>query len=95
MTTQMLELVIDRMNRVPHANGMSDVLSPATIVLGKGPIDFQCKTVRFGTCMLLCIETINTIKRRSTPCIALNPRNGHGGRNFMTLHAGAKPHRYY
>ena len=94
MTKMMLEFVTSRLNAVPSQNGVSELLSPRTIVLGQGPLDLKYKTIEFGSFVLLYTQTLNNMKRRSVPCIALNPTNEFGGHNFMSLESGRKLHGY-
>ena len=94
LTRCMLEFVVTRLNQLPSSTGVSKVISPATIVLGKGPLDCQYNTIDFGSYVVLYTTTTNDMKRRSVPCIALNPTNNFGGYNFMSLESGRKLHGY-
>jgi len=90
----MLEFVVTKLNQLPSSNGVSQVISPATIVLGKSPLDCQYNTIDFGSYVVLYTTTTNDMKRRSVPCIALNLTNSFGGHNFMSLKSGRKLHGY-
>ena len=94
LTRCMLEFVVTRLNQLPSSDGVSEVISPATIVLGRGPLDCQYDTIDFGSYVVLYTTTTNDMKRRSVPCIALNPTNNFGGHNFMSLETGRKLHGY-
>ena len=86
LTRCMLEFVVTRLNQLPSSNGVSEVISPATIVLGKGPLDCQYNTIDFGSYVVLYTTTTNDMKRRSVPCIALNPKQPR-----MSLKAKKRP----
>lgn len=90
----MLEFITNRLNSLPSADGISESLSPSTILLGKGPIDLSYNQISFGSYAVLYTNTSNDMKLRSVPCIALNPTNGYGGYNFMSLETGRKLHGY-
>ena len=94
LTRCMLEFVVTRLNQLPSSDGVSGVIGPATIVLGRGPLDCQYDTINFGSYVVLYTTTTNDMKHRSVPCIALNPTNNFGGHNFMSLETGRKLHGY-
>ena len=78
LTRCLLEFVVTRLNHLPSSNGVSEVISPATIVLRTDQLDCQYNTIGFGY-VVLYTTTTNDMKRRSVPCIALNPTNNFGG----------------
>ena len=90
----MLEIVTNHLNHLPSEDGVSNTISPSTIILGEGPIDVKYPTVEFGSYVLLYTSTQNNLNRRSVPCIALNPSNGFVGHNFLSLESGKKLHGY-
>ena len=94
MTKTMIEFVVSRLNAVPANDGISDTLSPRTIVMDDGAIDLKYKSLEYGSHVLLYTTTLNNMKRRSIPCISLNPTNDFGGHNFMSLETGKKLHGY-
>ena len=94
MTKSMLEIVTNHLNHLPSEDGVSNTISPSTIILGEGPIDVKYPTVEFGSYVLLYTSTQNNLNRRSVPCIALNPSNGFVGHNFLSLESGKKLHGY-
>ena len=74
---------------------MSDVLSPAAIVLGRHNVDFSTTKIEFGAHVMVYTTTDNTMKERSIPSIALRPSNDAGGYYFMSLYTGEKIHAYH
>ena len=82
------------LNSFPSADGAHNHLSLATIVLGRGKLNFSKKHIAFGLYALTFNGTENNMKGRNTPCIALKPSNKHRGAYFMSLVSGKKIHAY-
>ena len=94
MTKALVEGVIYWLNNFPSKNGISQTMSPASIVLGRPKPDFNHKRITFGSYALAYHDTDNTMKRRAVPAIALKESNEHGGHYFMSLHTGKQIHSY-
>ena len=91
--------VVKNLNNLPADDGISDDLSPASLVLGTPSIDFNTfNDVRFGTYVMAYNRTEPTSSQesRGTPAIALYPSgNAQGTWYYMSLETGARIHRYH
>ena len=89
-TTKML-------NNLPCENGLSDTLSPATLITGKPPPSYKKITkLKFGDYVEIPYEeTRNDNTTRTMEGIALYPSdNSSGGWYFMSLITGYPVHKY-
>ena len=87
---------IHRRNNLPAINGVSQELSPQTLITGLPPPDYnEIVKLNFGDYVQTYEgETKNTNKSRHIGAIALFPSpSGHGSRYFMSLLAGKRIHR--
>lgn len=81
-------------NQLPHTDGVSDTLSPETIVTGAPKLDYKCLKLEFGTYAQVYDGTSNDTKSRTLGAIALNPTgNANGDYHFMSLITGQLIHR--
>ena len=94
MTTALLSNVTYWLNAFPHKDGVSKNLSPASIVLGRSPIDYNHSRIAFGSYAMVYTSTNNNMSKRSVEAIALNPSNEKGGYYFMSLETGRKINGY-
>jgi hypothetical protein len=94
MVVAMVECATLWLNAFPSSNGVSDTMSPSTIVQGKPNPDMNHKRIVHGSYAMVYIGTKNNMTRRSVPAIALNPSNMHGGHYFMSLYSGKRLHSY-
>ena len=85
MVRSLIEAITEVLDAFPSKNGISDTLSPATIVEGKPKFDFGRAMIPFGFYALVYESTTNTMKPRSVPAIALRRSNNAGGHYFMSL----------
>ncbi len=85
MTQAMLHTVIYWLNSFLSTDGISKTMSPAAIVKGRGTPDFKHKRISFGAYALAYHQSSNTMERRRTPAIALEPANETGAYYFMSL----------
>ncbi len=92
MVTSLLEHVIYWLNSFPSTNGVSQNLSPGTIVLGRSPPNLQYKHIPFGALAIVYTGTSNTMQRRGVRAIALREHNFHGSFWFMSLETGHRLH---
>jgi len=82
------------LNAFPSIGGISDFMSPSSIVEGKPKLDMNIKKIVYGTYAMVFIGTKNNMARRSVPAIALYASNLHGGHYFMSLYTGKRLHSY-
>ena len=78
------------LNSFPSDSGVSDAISPLSIVCGMPPPSFQDFDLAFGMYAQVNDNNAitNTSTRRTTGAIALRPYNDHGGWAFMSLVTG-------
>ena len=79
---------MDVLNNFPFKKSISQTISPSTIVKGKSKIDLSTEKISFGSYLLVYTGTINDIKTRAVPTIALRRSNSLGGHYFMNLYSG-------
>jgi hypothetical protein len=82
------------LNVFPDKHGVSDVMSPRTIMTGK-TIDYKrhCQ-IMFGAYAQVHEEHDNSLQTRTTGAIALRPTgNEQGGMYFMSLETGRRLNR--
>jgi hypothetical protein len=93
----MLADVIRCLNQFPWRNGISDTLSPACIMTGIAPPDFQHMRIKFGSYIQVFedADPTNTPRAHTLGAIALNPiGNAHGNYNFLSISTDAKISRH-
>jgi hypothetical protein len=81
------------LNQFPAKNGVSDTLSPLTIMTGRPTPDYNDMKIEFGAYAQVfeANEPTNTVKARTTGAIALTPTgNAQGGYYFLSLATGRK-----
>lgn len=75
MVDECLHMVITCLNSLPQKNGISDTLSPSSIVLGRGKIDGKNLRAIFGRYYEVYNGTDNTNKERCISAICSHPSN--------------------
>jgi hypothetical protein len=89
----MIKALVEMADRVwndfPAENGISDTLSPNTIVTGNGKPDYNRLGLEFGSYAQVYDGTSNDQSSRTLGAIALNPTSS-GTMEFMSLVTGAK-----
>ena len=81
-------------NMLPSSDGISDTLSPATIVTGSPKDDYRSMKLEIGSYVQVYDGTSNDTKSRTLGAITLNPTgNSSGDYYFMSLATGRKIHR--
>jgi hypothetical protein len=81
-------------NMLPHPDGVSTTMSPATIVSGEHKPDYNQMPLEFGTYVQVYDGTSNDTKSRTLGAIATNPTgNTSGDYYFMSLATGSRIHR--
>jgi len=78
-------------NWIPSLNGISDTISPSSIVTGVKPLSILMLKITFGTYVQEHddMQPSNTTASRSTGAIALYPHNSTTAWNFLSLTTGA------
>jgi hypothetical protein len=94
MVRSLIEGVVGMLNASPSKNGITDTISPASIIKGKPKLDLEKKMIVFGSYALVYTGTTNTNKPRAVPAIVLRRSNNTGGHYFMSLHSGKRIHGY-
>jgi hypothetical protein len=97
MIRHMVDDVVRCLNQFPWKNGISAHLSPAALVSGHPPPDFNTMRLEFGTYVQVFEDNdpTNTPRARSLGAIALNPTgNAQGDYHFLSLSSGAKISRH-
>jgi hypothetical protein len=81
------------LNQFPAKNGVSQTLSPLTIMTGKPALNYNDLKIEFGAYAQVfeSNDPTNTLKARTTGAIALMPTgNAQGGYFFLSLTTGRK-----
>jgi hypothetical protein len=76
------------LNQFPAKNGVSEIMSPLTIMTGRPSPDYNDLRIEFGAYAQVFESNgpTNTVKNRTTGAIALTPTgNAQGGYYFMSL----------
>lgn len=97
LVTHMVADAVRWLNQFPWKNGISDTMSPATIVTGVGTPNYQCMRIEFGTYAQVFEDNdpSNTLRARSLGAIALTPTgNAQGDFYFLSLATGNKLSRH-
>ena len=98
MIRHMIDNVVRCLNQFPWKNGVSATMSPAGLVLGHAPPDFNVLSLEFGTYVQVFEDNdpTNTPRARSLGAIALDPTgNAQGDYNFLSLASGSKLSRHH
>ena len=88
ITISPIEVVLYLMNRLQYKYGVSDTLSPSTIVEVRPNLDMGQKKIYFGLYLVVHIGKNNTIKTRCVLVIALKASNDSGRYYFMNIFTG-------
>ena len=91
MTVELVSHCVRCLNQMPSEDGISEYMSPLTMVTGDGPVDYNNIKLEFGTyCQVFEDRTItNTPAARSTGAIALTISPSPSGfYRFMSLDTG-------
>jgi hypothetical protein len=94
MIKELVSMATRTHNMLPHHDGISDTLSPTTIVTGLPKPDFNTLTLEFGSYVQVYDGTNNNTKSCTLGAIATNPTgNSSGDHFFMSLESGDRIHR--
>jgi hypothetical protein len=97
MVVHMVADTVRCLNQFPWKNGISDTMSPATVLTGAGTPDYTRMRLEFGTYVQVFEDNTpsNTLRSRSLGAIALSPTgNTQGDYYFMSLATGEKLSRH-
>ena len=97
LITSMVKDVIRCLNMLPSHTGVSDSLSPQTIVTGDAPPDYNKLKLEFGSYVQLFddVHPTNTLRSRTFGAIALTPTgNSQGDYHFLSLASGSRLSRH-
>jgi hypothetical protein len=94
LVKELAAAAIRTINMLPHRDGVSPHMSPATIVTGQPKTDYRTLRLEFGTYVQVYDGTSNDTKSRTLGAIATNPTgNASGDYYFMSLATGRRIHR--
>ena len=88
---ELICFVVHNLNSFPSQNGISETLSPLTIVRGEGPADLNQYGLEFGSYAQVFNEqpTTNSMAARTTDAIALCSTAA-GAQYFLNLETGKR-----
>ena len=94
MVHGLVEFATRTINMLPSSDGVSDTMSPETIVTGRPKMDYRSMKLEFGTYVQVYDGTSNDTKSRTLGAIALNSTGNSSGDYFlMSLATGRRIHR--
>jgi hypothetical protein len=98
MVREIVKHSVTCLNQLPATDGVSNTLSPLTIMTGKPNPDFNTMRLEFGSYVQIFEPTTfstNTLRSRTTGAIALTATgNSQGDFNFMSLITGRRLSRH-
>ena len=94
MAKAVVEFATDSTDALPHPDGVSESMSPASIITGCGKPDFSKMKLEIGEYVQVYDGTSNDTKSRTLGAIALLPTgNANGDHFFLSLATGQRIHR--
>ena len=97
LVVHMVSDAVRCLNQFPRENGISETMSPASLVTGVGNPDYHHMRVELGAYVRVFEDNTpsNTLKSRSVGAIALTPTgNAQGDYYFMSLATGKRLSRH-
>ena len=89
MVTELVAMATRCLNGFPKEDGVSEHMSPHSIVTGRARMDYNRIPLEFGSYVQLLDRSVNTIRSRTIGAIALNPTGDENGTyRFMSLKTG-------
>ena len=89
MIVELVAMATRCLNGFPKEDGVSEHMSPLSIVTGRPRVDYNRIPLEFGAYVQLLDRSVNTIRSRTIGAIALNPTgNENGAYRFMSLKTG-------
>ena len=89
----MVENAVNCLNVFPFKSGVSQMMGPSTIVLGKPAPDISRKCAVFGSYVMGFTKAKNNMTERSERAISVGTQKDSGVHYFMSLRSG-KRHRW-
>lgn len=94
LVRELATAAIRNINMFPHPDGISNTMSPATLVTGVPKSDYRTMKLEFGEYVQVYDGTSNDTKSRTLGAIATNPTgNSNGDYYFMSLATGHRIQR--
>ena len=89
MIAELVAMATRCLNGFPKDDGVSEHMSPHSIITGCARMDYTKLPLEFGSYMQLLDQSVNTIHSRTIGAIALNPTGDDTGTcHFMSLKTG-------
>ena len=89
MITELVAMATRCLNGFPKEDGVSEHMSPHSIVTGQARMDYNKIPLEFGSYVQLLDRSMNTIRSQTIGAIALNPTGDENGTyRFMSLKTG-------
>ena len=89
MVTELVAMATCCLNGFPKEDGVSEHMSPHSIVTGRARMDYNKIPLEFGSYIQLLDRSVNTIRSHTIGAIALNPTGDENGTyRFMSLKTG-------
>ena len=89
MIVEVVAMATCCLNGFPKEDGVSEHMSPHSIVTGRSHMDYNKIPLEFGSYVQLLDRSVNMIRSRTIGAIALNPTgNENGAYHFMSLKTG-------
>ena len=89
MVTELVAMATRCLNGFPKEDGVSEHMSPHSIITGRARMDYNKIPLEFGSYIQLLDRSVNTIQSRTIGAIALNPTGDENGTYcFMSLKTG-------
>ena len=89
MIVELVAMATRCLNGFPKEDGVSEHMSPHSIVTGRSRVDYNKIPLEFGSYVQLLDRSVNTIRSCTIGAIALNPTgNENGAYRFMSLKTG-------
>ena len=89
MIVELVAMATHCLNGFPKEDGVSEHMSPHSIVTGRSRMDYNKIPLEFSSYVQLLDRSVNTIRSRTIGAIALNPTgNENGAYRFMSLKTG-------
>ena len=89
MIVELVAMATRCLNGFPKDDGVSEHMSPHSIITGRARMDYNKLPLEFGSYVQLLDRSVNTIRSRTIGAIALNPTGDDTGTyHFMSLKTG-------
>ena len=85
MIVELVAMAMRCLNGCPKDDGVSEHMSPHSIVTGQARMDYNKLPLEFGSYVQLLDRSVNTIRSRTIGAIALNPMGDETGPTALCL----------